>query len=656
MQSRFDVQKSKGKGAPGKDATPAPAPHVQLKKAISGQEGFDAQSAALAPPGDWAPVQHKGGGGAPEDVHAAAAHGIASGGGALPHLDAIQQSFGKHDVSGVQAHTGQAAEQASQAMGAEAYATGDHVAFAGAPDMHTVAHEAAHVVQQRAGVSLEGGVGQSGDAYEQHADKVADAVVKGESAEGLLDQMAGGASGGATQSKAIQRKTVSGGPELAAVQEKLNKLGYDCGKPDGIIGPKTRAAIKAFQAAQGLVADGICGPQTLAALDAAAGGGGAAATTGATATTGGAGTTGASTDDTKKAQGDKTGAPPAAPPSGGTKETKAGDKTDTNTPPAKGGGQTDDLEKKKEETKGKEHVKPSPEEMAKKEAEFASEGKAAMSAVQGMGGPRLGGGGDTAGASVEGYPSWFGELQDYLVNSGSWSDTHESAQNVLYRYAMWKTECNLGYVPASVEFFFRYIGKSDGNNAAAKKAGKKGAEDLGGYGNAKNWCAQATTMAAEKSLKERGLKFKGGVAAWIQSSFGKAKGGSYWCTGCNGVDLGPGDSVSYLGKYHNNTTGHRVTVLENLGGGVFTHVSGNAGGGGSGSVRIATSKRSDVPKGWSPDRGMNQPTPKPTDDTVWVYSLQKTGDVFAELAKLDGVAPTDPRYDGLLTELRLQRI
>src|SRR5438105_2952989 len=39
-------------------------------------------------------------------VHNAAAAGVSGGGGSLPHLDAIQKSFGHHDVSGVQAHTG----------------------------------------------------------------------------------------------------------------------------------------------------------------------------------------------------------------------------------------------------------------------------------------------------------------------------------------------------------------------------------------------------------------------------------------------------------------------------------------------------------------------------------------------------------------------
>jgi hypothetical protein len=73
-------------------------------------------------------------------------------------------------------------------MRAEAYATGDHVVLGDGVDLHTVAHEAAHVVQQRGGVHLKGGIGVAGDAYERHADEVADRVVRGESAQELLDQ------------------------------------------------------------------------------------------------------------------------------------------------------------------------------------------------------------------------------------------------------------------------------------------------------------------------------------------------------------------------------------------------------------------------------------------------------------------------------------
>jgi hypothetical protein len=127
-----------------------------------------------------------------EQDHAAAKDGVGGGGGPLPYLAEIQAAFGGHDVSGARAHIGGGAARSCEALGALAYATGEDVAFAGTPDLHTAAHEAAHVVQQRAGVSLKGGFGQTGDAYERHADAVADRVVSGESAEDLLDQRAGG--------------------------------------------------------------------------------------------------------------------------------------------------------------------------------------------------------------------------------------------------------------------------------------------------------------------------------------------------------------------------------------------------------------------------------------------------------------------------------
>jgi hypothetical protein len=137
-------------------------------------------------------------------VHAAAAHGVSGGGGALPHLDAIQRSFGDHDVSGVTAHVGGEARDASSALGAHGYATGDHVAFAESPSLFLAAHEAAHVVQQRAGVHLASAVGQAGDAYEQHADAVASRVVSGESAADLLGPVSRG-SGAALQRSVVQR-------------------------------------------------------------------------------------------------------------------------------------------------------------------------------------------------------------------------------------------------------------------------------------------------------------------------------------------------------------------------------------------------------------------------------------------------------------------
>lgn len=175
---------------------------VQLSAKLRGSSYAD-QVALLAPDNaSRAPVQAAGGslGG---DVHAIAASGMRGSGQTLPHREAIQQSFGGHDVSRISAHVGGAAATASKAIGAEAYASSGAVAFKRSPDLHTAAHEAAHVVQQRAGVQLKGGVGQVGDTYERHADAVAERVVAGRSAVQLLDQFA---PGGADASIAVQQR------------------------------------------------------------------------------------------------------------------------------------------------------------------------------------------------------------------------------------------------------------------------------------------------------------------------------------------------------------------------------------------------------------------------------------------------------------------
>ena len=119
------------------------------------------------------------------DVQSLAAQGISGNGGALPHADAIQSSFGSHDISGISAHTDGKAQDAVSAMGANGYATGNSIALKN-DDLHTAAHEAAHVVQQKNGVSLSGGVGAAGDSYERHADSVADAVVAGQDRKSVV--------------------------------------------------------------------------------------------------------------------------------------------------------------------------------------------------------------------------------------------------------------------------------------------------------------------------------------------------------------------------------------------------------------------------------------------------------------------------------------
>jgi Domain of unknown function (DUF4157) len=216
---------SASRAAPGKvtlasKLSPAREPAVQRKAQGSGAGTSQARPSRLAAMDSWMDAAHRGGSALPDSqpavqargdvaaddptsVHRAAAAGVSGAGSSLPHVDRIQQAFGgAHDIGQVRAHVGGEAAAASEHMGAEAYATGDQIAFRSSPDLHTAAHEAAHVIQQRGGVQLDGGVGQAGDAYERHADAVADAIVSGRSAEPLL----GGGAAAASSQGAVQRQ------------------------------------------------------------------------------------------------------------------------------------------------------------------------------------------------------------------------------------------------------------------------------------------------------------------------------------------------------------------------------------------------------------------------------------------------------------------
>lgn len=56
------------------------------------------------------------------------------------------------------------------------------------------------------------------------------------------------------------------GPLVKTVQRALKALGYSPGPIDGIYGPQTVAAVRAFQVDKGLVPDGEVGPKTAQAL------------------------------------------------------------------------------------------------------------------------------------------------------------------------------------------------------------------------------------------------------------------------------------------------------------------------------------------------------------------------------------------------------
>lgn len=55
--------------------------------------------------------------------------------------------------------------------------------------------------------------------------------------------------------------------DIIAMQGKLNALGFDVGKPDGIIGPATREGIRNYQIANNMIADGFPGLELMTALD-----------------------------------------------------------------------------------------------------------------------------------------------------------------------------------------------------------------------------------------------------------------------------------------------------------------------------------------------------------------------------------------------------
>lgn len=78
---------------------------------------------------------------------------------------------------------------------------------------------------------------------------------------------AASAAGQATQPTLRQG---SRGAAVAQLQGLLRQRGFDPGPSDGIFGPRTGDAVRRFQAAHGLVVDGVVGPQTWGALRPAA--------------------------------------------------------------------------------------------------------------------------------------------------------------------------------------------------------------------------------------------------------------------------------------------------------------------------------------------------------------------------------------------------
>ena len=64
----------------------------------------------------------------------------------------------------------------------------------------------------------------------------------------------------------LQEPPLMHGDDVAALQSRLTEMGFDCGRVDGIYGPRTESAVKDFQKSVGATVDGKCGPATIIAL------------------------------------------------------------------------------------------------------------------------------------------------------------------------------------------------------------------------------------------------------------------------------------------------------------------------------------------------------------------------------------------------------
>ena len=64
----------------------------------------------------------------------------------------------------------------------------------------------------------------------------------------------------------LQTPPLMRGDDVAALQSRLTEMGFDCGRVDGIYGPRSEAAVKEFQQSVGINVDGKCGPATIIAL------------------------------------------------------------------------------------------------------------------------------------------------------------------------------------------------------------------------------------------------------------------------------------------------------------------------------------------------------------------------------------------------------
>ncbi|MFN8016476.1 MAG: peptidoglycan-binding protein [Acidimicrobiia bacterium] len=64
-----------------------------------------------------------------------------------------------------------------------------------------------------------------------------------------------------------ERQPMFRGDDVAQLQHRLNSLGFDSGREDGIFRAETAQALREFQRNMAISSDGICGPNTVIALE-----------------------------------------------------------------------------------------------------------------------------------------------------------------------------------------------------------------------------------------------------------------------------------------------------------------------------------------------------------------------------------------------------
>ncbi len=181
-----------------------PAPRARTERgrgvdALLGQAAAQGKVGALGPTGMLKLQREVGNAGASalmeHEEERSPVHDVVGSGGEPLSKDVrtdMESRLG-HDFSDVRVHSDSAAHDSAQAVSARAYTVGSHVVFQrdaydpGSPEgQHTLAHELAHVVQQRSGPvegqDASGGIRVSdpGDRHEREAVQAADAAMAGQ--------------------------------------------------------------------------------------------------------------------------------------------------------------------------------------------------------------------------------------------------------------------------------------------------------------------------------------------------------------------------------------------------------------------------------------------------------------------------------------------